>query len=155
MAVSKEKLEQFRKHLFGRDYMIGIDRHRARVRFFGEVFTPKDLVDELLDKMLEKDKNIFSDSSKTFLDPTCGDGEFLAGVLYRRLENSIPLHKALKTLYGVDIQPDNVEECHRRLMCGSQDKKIKSIVERNIIQEDALKYFGKQYGMPLKSRHDT
>jgi type I restriction-modification system DNA methylase subunit len=59
--------------------MSGVERERNRVKATGEVFTPTPLVEEILDKM---DQQLFIDPTKTFLDPSCGDGQFLASVLY-------------------------------------------------------------------------
>ena len=144
MPVSQKKLVRYKSHLFDRAYMSGVDRDEARIKAFGEVFTPKFLVDRILDKMVESEPRVFSDPSKTVIDPTCGDGEFLAGILFRRLENGISLYKALKTLYGIDIQRSNVRECRKRLRCGSQDPRIKKILKENVIRENTLKYFDRQ-----------
>lgn len=147
MPASKKKLTQYRSHLFDRDYMSGVDRDEARIKAYGEVFTPKNLVDQILDKMEEKAPGVFADPSKTIIDPSCGDGEFLAGILYRRLESGISLFKALKTLYGIDIQKSNVWECRKRLRCGSDNPKIKDILKKNIIRENSLTYFDDQMSL--------
>lgn len=147
MGVSEKRMIQYRSHLFDRAYMSGVDRDEARIKAFGEVFTPKTLVDQMLNKMAEKDSDVFKDPSKTVIDPACGDGEFLAGVLYRRLENGISLSKALKTLYGIDIQRSNVWECRKRLCCGSKSPKIKDILKKNIIRQNSLTYFDDQMDM--------
>ena len=123
------------KHLFDRDYMSGVEREKIRVKATGEVFTPTPLVEEILDKM---DSELFKDPSKPFLDPSCGDGQFLASVLYRKLENGVNFETALSTIYGVDLMQDNVELCRERLLCGRED--LRHIVERNIICSDALTY---------------
>ena len=115
--------------------MSGVDREMIRVKATGEVFTPTPLVEEILNKMKPE---IFKDPTKTFLDPTCGDGQFLASVLYRKLENGIDFETALSTIYGVDLMQDNVELCRERLLCGRDD--LKHIVEQNIVCADALTY---------------
>lgn len=122
-------------HLFGREYMSGVERERNRVKATGEVFTPTPLVEEILDKM---DQELFKDPTKTFLDPTGGDGQFLASVLYRKLQNGIEFETALSTLYSVDLMQDNVDLCRERLLCGRED--LRHIVERNIVCHDALAY---------------
>lgn len=136
-AMDKGELERIRGHLFDRSYMSGLKRDEVRIKAFGEVFTPKGLVDRILDKM---SPDLFIDPSNTFLDPTCGDGEFLAGVLWRKLtmQKNPSLAQALTTLYGVDIQDDNVELCKERLLCGRSD--LADIVEKRIIEHDALEY---------------
>ena len=136
--MDREELERVEQHLFARDYMSGVERDKARIKSSGEVFTPKELVDRILKEM---DKSILCDPNKKIVDPTCGDGEFLAGILYLRLENEICLEKALETLFGVDKMEDNVKECRRRLACGSKEERIKQILKRNIVCKDALEWF--------------
>jgi type I restriction-modification system DNA methylase subunit len=128
-------LTEIYKHLFDREYMSGIERENTRVKATGEVFTPTYLVEEILDNM---DPNLFTDPTKTFLDPSCGDGQFLASVLYRKLQNNIDFETALNTVYGVDLMQDNVELCRERLLCGRED--LRHIVERNIVCADGLRY---------------
>lgn len=128
-------LDTIYKHLFDRTYMSGIEREQTRVKATGEVFTPTVLVEEILDKI---EQELFNDVTKTFLDPSCGDGQFLASVLYRKLESGIDFEQALSTIYGVDLMADNVELCRERLLCGRED--LKHIVELNIVCADALTY---------------
>jgi type I restriction-modification system DNA methylase subunit len=123
------------KHIRDREYMSGIERDRARVKATGEVFTPTPLVQEMLDQLPPE---VFTDPTKTFLDNSCGDGQFLGEVLIRKMENGSTFEEALSTIYGVDMMPDNVEECRRRLLCGRED--LRDIVERNIVCHDALTY---------------
>ena len=122
-------------HIRNRSYMSGIDRDRARVKATGEVFTPTPLVQEILDTL---DQTVFTDPAKTFLDPTCGDGQFLGEALIRKMENGSTFEQALGTIYGVDLMQDNVELCRERLLCGRED--LRHIVEQNIVCADALRY---------------
>ena len=123
------------KHLFDRTYMSGIDREKSRVKATGEVFTPTPLVEEILDNI---NPLLFMDPSNTFLDPACGDGQFLASVLFRKLENGSTLEQALQTTFGVDLMQDNVELCRERLLCDRED--LRHIVEQNIVCADGLRY---------------
>lgn len=123
--------------------MSGIERDKARIKATGEVFTPTPLVQEILDTF---DQTVFLDSSKTFLDPTCGDGQFLGEVLIRKVENGIDFETALSTIYGVDLMQDNVELCRDRLLCGRED--LRHIVEQNIVCADALEYHYRFDGSP-------
>ena len=136
-------LSKIYSHLFDRTYMSGVEREKTRVKATGEVFTPTPLVEEILDKM---DQELFTDPTKTFLDPSCGDGQFLASVLYRKIENGIDFETALSTIYGVDLMQDNVELCRERLLCGRED--LRHIVERNIVCADALRYHYRFDGSP-------
>ncbi len=122
-------------HLRDRPYMSGIERDKLRIKATGEVFTPTPLVQEILDNL---DQSLFQDQTKTFLDPSCGDGQFLSEVIIRKLENNHTLEQALQTTYGVDIMQDNVDLCRERLLCGH--KEYEYIVEKNIVCADALEY---------------
>ena len=128
-------LTKIYKHLFDREYMSGVDRENARVKATGEVFTPTWLVEKIIDEM---DQSLFTDPTKTFLDPSCGDGQFLSSVLYRKLENGTDFETALSTIYGVDLMQDNVDLCRERLLCGRED--LQYIVEKNIVCADGLRY---------------
>lgn len=120
-------------HLRDRAYMSGIERDRHRVKATSEVFTPTPLVQEMLDQLSD---TLFDDPTKTFIDPSCGDGQFLSEVLIRKLERGHDFEQALSTIYGVDLMSDNVELCRERLLCGRDD--LLHIVEHNIIQGDGL-----------------
>ena len=122
-------------HARDHEYMSGVERDKLRTKSTGEVFTPTPLVQEILDKLPAE---VFTDPSKTLLDPSCGDGQFLSEVLIRKMENGSSFEQALSTIYGVDIMEDNVALCRNRLLCGQEQHR--HIVERNIVQCDALKY---------------
>lgn len=123
--------------------MSGIARDNLRVKATGEVFTPTPLVQELLDQL---DQNLFKDPSKTFIDPTCGDGQFLSEVLIRKLENVAvdgqvteeQFRQALSTIHGWELMQDNVDLCKERLLC--KQTQFQDIVDANIIQCDSLKH---------------
>jgi hypothetical protein len=115
--------------------MSGVERDRARVKATGEVFTPTPLVQEMLDQLPPE---VFFDPAKTFLDNSCGDGQFLGEVLIRKMENGSTFEQALSTVYGVDLMQDNIDECRRRLLCGRAD--LEHIVRANIVCHDALTY---------------
>lgn len=115
--------------------MSGVERDKIRVKATGEVFTPTPLVQEILDGF---DSVLFTDPTKTFLDNSCGDGQFLGEVLIRKMENGSTFEQALQTIYGVDLMPDNVKLCQDRLLCGQEH--LRHIVERNIVCADALEY---------------
>jgi hypothetical protein len=128
-------LEEVIDHIRNRSYMSGVQRTQTRVKSTGEVFTPTELVREVLENMdIEK----FKDPDRTFLDPSCGDGQFLGEVLIRKMENGSTFEQALSTTYGVDLMIDNVDLCRERLLCGQEQ--FRHIVEQNIYQADALKF---------------
>ena len=135
MPKKSPTLNQICNHIRNRSYMSGIERDKLRIKATGEVFTPTELVQEILDKLPSK---VFTDSNKTYLDPSCGDGQFLGEVLIRKVENGIDFEQALSTIYGVDIMQDNVDLCRERLLCGQEH--LRHIVEKNIVCADALRY---------------
>lgn len=110
-------------------------KHPDRVKQLGEVFTPTELVLEILDQLPDQ---VWEDG-KTYLDPTAGNGQFLAAVLIIKMELG---HKnPLSTIYGVDIMQDNVDECRQRLIDIAGDTPENwDIVRNNIRCEDGLKY---------------
>lgn len=96
-----------------------------RVRDLGEVFTPADIVNAMLDQL--PDRVWQPHPSATFLEPAAGDGNFLVSILARKLgavsdaraRGQLPagtgvsaceFHglEALAAIYAVDISPENV-----------------------------------------------
>ena len=129
------------EHSRNREYMSGVERDKLRIKQTAEVFTPTPLVQEMLDKLEQEDPTLFSDPTKTFLDNSCGDGQFLSEVIIRKMERSgCTLELALLTTYGVDIMEDNVNECRKRLAGPNPTPEILEIVNKNIICHDALTY---------------
>jgi hypothetical protein len=121
------------KHVRDRKYMSGVERDKYRVKQTAEVFTPTPLVQEMLDKLEEQDHTLFSDPNKTFLDNSCGDGQFLSEVVIRKINRSgCTLEQALKTTYGVELMEDNVIECRKRLAGPNPTLEILEIVNNNI-----------------------
>lgn len=115
--------------------MSGVERDSQRIKATGEVFTPTNLVQEILDQLPPE---LFTIPGKTFLDPSCGDGQFLSEVLIRKLESGQEFETALSSIYGVDLMKDNVVECRNRLLCGRED--LRHIVDNNIVCADGLEY---------------
>jgi hypothetical protein len=130
-------------HIRNRPYMGDIERDKIRKLHTSEFFTPFDKVQERLNAY---DISVWQDKESQFLDPTCGDGQFLGEVLIRKLQNGIDFETALSTIYGVDLMEDNVELCRERLLCGRED--LRHIVEQNIVCADALRYHYRFDGSP-------
>ena len=128
--------------------MGGIDRDKLRVKETAEVFTPTPLVQEMLDNLPQ---DLFEDPTKTFLDPSCGDGQFLSEVVIRKMGISgCTLEQALSTTYGVELMEDNVKLCKERLAGPNPTQEILDILDKNIVCADALKYdysFGEPMGI--------
>ena len=109
-------LEDIKNRIRTHSYMSQIERDKQRIQAPAEHFTPSELVQNMIDSLPEE---LFTDPTKTFIDPACGDGQFLGEVLIKKLENGIDLNTALDTLYGVDIMRDNVDLCKKRLGGGN------------------------------------
>jgi hypothetical protein len=134
-------LSEYINHIRNRVYMSGIDRDKLRIKKTAEVFTPQHLVIEMLDKLEQENPILFTDPTKTFIDNSCGDGEFLGEIVIRKMERSgCSLEQALSTTYGVDLMEDNVEECKKRLAGPNPTPEILEILNKNIICADGLTF---------------
>ena len=132
-------------------------RSRQRVIDHGEVFTPRWLVDDMLDLVKDESERIDS----RFLEPACGSGNFLVPVFERKLatvrarygksefENRHYALLALMSIYGIELLEDNTLECRANLLATFADylKVVESnttyqaaqdVLEANIVQGDAL-----------------
>ena len=105
---------------------------------FGEVFTPKALVDEMLDKL---PSHLWANPELTWLDPAAGDGNFLEAIcirLDRGLASAIPdaqlrmKHIVEQMLFGVEIQEKHANSTINRFGCQGS--------KHNIICADALNF---------------
>lgn len=128
-------IDQIKSHIRDRAYMSGVERDRLRVKSSGEVFTPTDLVRQMIQSL---DPHLVQDPDKTILDPSCGDGQFLGEIVIARVSAGASFEQALSRVYGVDLMIDNVDLCRDRLLCGRED--LRWIVEQNIQCQDALTY---------------
>ena len=144
-------LDKLIEHSRNHSYMSGIERDKLRIKETAEVFTPTSLVQEILDKLEEQDSELFQNPNKTFLDPACGDGQFLSEVVIRKMERSnCTLEQALSTTYGVELMEDNVKLCKERLAGPNPTQEILDILDKNIVCADALTYdysFGEPVGV--------
>lgn len=138
-------------------------KSKKRVADHGEVFTNEREVNAMLDLVKQETERIES----TFLEPACGDGNFLAEVLRRKLNVVTDRYKksqfeweryaviAISSIYGVDILADNAHECRERLFnifneyytqlfreqCKDECRRsIKYLLQRNILWGDALDF---------------
>lgn len=134
-------------------------KSKQRVADHGEVFTAKREVNAMVDLV----EPLASSITATVLEPACGEGVFLIEVLNRRLETlkafgfsgywlQWQILRAVSSLYGVDIQADNVEITRRNIVVtcinwmtenGEErsngfTKALSEIVKRNIIAGDTL-----------------
>ena len=112
---------------------------RARVdrrKETGENFTPPDLVEEILDRLPPES---WSDPEKLFLDPACGDGNFLVSVKERLLAAGHSEENALSRILGIDIMHDNVVSACKRL--GLEfDPEATWAVSRTVVCADTMQH---------------
>jgi len=132
-------------------------KSRQRVADHGEVFTPRWLVDDMLDLVKGETERIDS----RFLEPACGSGNFLVPILERKLaavqarygrsefEKRHYALFALMCVYGIELLPDNAAECRqnlegtfaRVLKLNLEDDLVhaaRAVLEINVVQGDAL-----------------
>lgn len=113
-------------------------KDKERVKKHGEVFTPKQTVKKILETRISaKDFG----SKKSFVDPACGNGNFLVEIISYKIKNGLTPWEALSTTFGVDIMQDNVIECRERLLetAGVKQKRFKKLVETTVVCGDFLK----------------
>lgn len=136
-------------------------KNKERVKNLGEVYTNEREVNAMLDLVKEESYKIES----RFLEPACGNGNFLIKILERKIETVKNIYKnkedieynivfAISSIYGIDICDENVKESRERLLCKIKDyfssaknneylsedffKTIEYILEKNIFQGDSL-----------------
>ena len=139
---------------------------KQRVSKPADVFTAEREVHAMLDLVRQETERIES----RFLEPACGDGNFLIEILRRKLAvceervrrkqfTQLQYEKhavwAVSSIYGIELLPDNAEACRQRLyryfceqyerLFGKQSKPacrraVSYLLERNIIMGDALTY---------------
>lgn len=137
-------------------------KSKERVKDFGEVFTNPREVKAMLDLVKDESYRI----EATFLEPACGNGNFLVEILDRKLKtvSEVATNKeewinlalvGVGAIYGIDIQKDNVEESIERLlnilktelakqfseestMLAAEERAFRFILEQNIIHGNGL-----------------
>lgn len=92
-------------------------KSRVRVKAYGEVFTPRHMVERMLDLVRDELETGPEFVDKTFLEPAAGGGNFLVAILRRKLqaiEKRIPSEEwlneslfALASIYGIEFLEDN------------------------------------------------
>lgn len=137
-------------------------KSKKRVADHGEVFTNQREVNAMLDLVKQETERIES----RFLEPACGNGNFLAEVLRRKLgvvdsrysKSQVEWERysiiAVSSIYGVDILEDNAQECRDRLLGIYTDwysnlfkqakpeciRSVRFLLSKNILWGDALDF---------------
>jgi hypothetical protein len=101
-------------------------KSRQRVRAHGEVFTPRRMVNQMLDLVKPELETGPRFVDKTFFEPSAGDGNFLIAILQRKLRAIGKRYQpdfwateslfALASIYGVELLEDNVEAARAGLL---------------------------------------
>ena len=101
-------------------------KSRHRVKTYGEVFTPRHMVDRMLDLVREELETGPDFVDKTFLEPAAGDGNFLVAILHRKLhaiEKRYPREEwpeeslfALASIYGIELLEDNHRDAKEAML---------------------------------------
>ena len=130
-------------------------KSKDRVKKSGEVYTPDWVVNDMLNLIPTKDREdqtgvdneerVIS-LDETYLEPACGNGNFLIRIIDRKLNRAVELGehdiyknvlKAYMSTYGVDIMSDNVEESKARMLLRlGRNKKLVEML--NNIDADKL-----------------
>lgn len=127
---------------------------KDRQKQTGEVFTPPELINEMLDQV---DPSLFQ-PGKTFLEPSAGDGNMVIEYLQRKLAHGCTATEALQDTYAVEYMMDNVEAMKRRVLDLVGDtEEHRSIVDRQIVHANFLDELdtkdGRRYPSWLRESH--
>lgn len=101
-------------------------KSKERVRSLAEVFTAEREVNAMLNLI---PSHIWENIDSTFLEPSCGDGNFIEAIIVRKLKNiqkpkqikknqtklEYQILKAVSSVYGIDICSENIKECKERI----------------------------------------
>ncbi len=143
-----------------------IVKSKKRIQNHGEVFTPKRIVNKMLD--LPNIREACQNLTSTFLEPAAGEGAFLIEILDRKMKMVVQNYGndftkfenysllALSTLYGVELLEDNAKKCVMNMyqiyyetylkQATEQSKEVKNktlssaklIISNNIVQGNFL-----------------
>ncbi len=105
-------------------------RSKERILELGEVFTPEQYVEDMLDLLSKGKRNFWNNEENIFLEPSCGHGNIVIPLYRRRLEaffrkaQSLDIKNpalyaianAINTLWAIDIDAKNIQNCRTRLL---------------------------------------
>lgn len=146
------KLTKYKKECELESNSSQLQRSDDRQEELGEVFTPTKIVLDILEELSDD----HWEDGKTFLDPTCGNGQFLTSIAI--IKKELGHSSILSSIYGVDLMEDNVSECKERLLAIAGDTKTnRDILDANILCKDGLEYdysFGEIDDTPINTLFD-
>lgn len=120
-------------------------RSKERVASLGEVFTPVHIVKSMHDLLSIGN---WADPSMIYLEPTCGNGQFVVEAIQKKMDAGLSPIAACNTVFGLDIMKDNVDECRQRVWdivkylepIAKRDR-LRAIIINNIITvKDSLEF---------------
>ena len=139
--INNFSIEQFIDH----NYITDVRENRRRGNNgTQEFFTPFSIVQRMCNKI---DDETWSDSSKTFLESSFGNGQFVVYIVWNRIQHGIDWETALKTLYGVELMADNVIETQDRVIdllaklgIEFDERTARKIMKKNLVCSDFFKW---------------
>ena len=142
-----KKLEDFDIESFLSLHDYADEKRKSRRKGPGgtqEFFTPYELVKKMCDNISDEE---WSDSTKTFLEPCFGNGQFLLYIIYMRLIHGVDIKDILSTIYGVELVESNVKQTKDRIfelldnLCilYNRDELLK-IIDRNLVCSDLFEW---------------
>jgi len=138
-----------------------VKKSQNRISQYGEVKTENKEIKNMLGLVENEIERVDS----RFLEPACGDGNFLSEILFKKLELAYKNSKkdlikfeiqaiyGLSSLYGIELLEDNVEKTKKRLrklideyfkdkfhvkLNDNYSRSLNLILKLNIIHGDAL-----------------
>ncbi|RFA06612.1 hypothetical protein B7R21_19420 [Subtercola boreus] len=101
-------------------------KSQHRVKTYGEVFTPRSMVEQMLDLVREELETSPNFVDKTFFEPAAGDGNFLVAILRRKLRAVEKNYShdewltaslfALASIYGIELLEDNLSDAQEAML---------------------------------------
>jgi hypothetical protein len=139
-------------------------RSRHRIKTYGEVFTPRHMVNRMLDLVREELEAGPHFVDKTFLEPAAGHGNFLVAILHRKLSAIEKRYQpevwpdeslfAVASIYGIELLEDNHRDAKEAMLaeflrfhashevpCGPRTDLRRAatfLIDTNIVRGDTL-----------------
>ena len=139
-------------------------KSRHRVKTYGEVLTPRHMVNRMLDLVRAELEVGPRFVDKTFLEPAAGDGNFLVAILHRKLSAIEKRYQpevwpdeslfAVASIYGIELLEDNHRDAKEAMLaeflrfhashevpCGPRTDLRRAatfLIDTNIVRGDTL-----------------
>jgi hypothetical protein len=139
-------------------------KSRHRIKTYGEVFTPRHMVNRMLDLVREELEAGPHFVDTTFLEPAAGHGNFLVAILHRKLSAIEKRYQpevwldeslfAVASIYGIELLEDNHRDAKEAMLteflrfhashevpCGPRTDLRRAatfLIDTNIVRGDTL-----------------